>query len=481
MNPRLVAAALGALVAVLGICMATTVPWSLHHQDGFHGEFLLIVLFCVVAGGTVFFFFRTAGAEYGLRDAFAIVTLGWVLCGIIGALPYLVCGVLPSFTDALFESVSGFTTTGATVITDIHKQPRSILFWRSLTHWLGGMGIIVLSVAILPLLGVGGMAMFKAEVPSPVVDKLKPTVAATAKTLWKVYLVFTVAETVLLFAAGMNFFDATCHTFGTLATGGFSTKNLSIGQYDSPLINAVVIVFMLIAGVNFTLHYQALSGNPRAYLKSQEFRLYMIIFFASTAFICWNILGDAGGGFWSSLDKSAFQTASIMTTTGYGTADWERWPWACQWLLLSLMFMGGCAGSTGGGMKCMRLVIVAKHVLRELRLLIHPRAVIPLKIDKNVVHASIIDSILAFIGLYVGVWAISTLVLVVMDLDVITAIGASTATLSNIGPGLNKVGAADSYAWLPVPAKWLLTFNMLVGRLELYTVFVLMVPDFWRK
>ncbi len=481
MNLRAVATALGALVAVLGLCMSSAIPWSLHVGDERHLEFLVIILFCLVIGGAVFFLLRDPDAEYGLRDAFAIVTLGWLIVGFVGAVPYMVSGSLPSFTDAVFESFSGFTTTGATVVVDVEKLPHSILFWRSLTHWLGGMGIIVLSVAILPLLGVGGMALFKAEVPSPVVDKLKPTVAATAKTLWKVYVVFTVAEVILLYVAGMDFFDSVCHTFGTMATGGFSTKNLSIGYYQSPLIDVIVIVFMLVAGINFTLHFQALSGTPRAYLQSQEFRLYLIIFGTATAFICWNVYDTGGGGFWASLNQSAFQTASIMTTTGYGTADWEKWPWACQWLLLTLMFMGGCAGSTGGGMKCMRLVIVAKHVLRELRLLIHPRAVIPLKIDGSVVSPAIINSILAFIGLFVGVWVVSTLLLVVMELDVVTAVGASTATLSNIGPGLNGVGAMDTYAWLSVPAKWVLIFNMIAGRLELYTVFVLMVPDFWRK
>ncbi|MFH1117964.1 MAG: TrkH family potassium uptake protein [Pseudomonadota bacterium] len=481
MNLRLVAAALGGLVAVLGLCMSSAIPWSLHAGDERHLEFLAIILFCLVFGGAVFFLLRDPDAEYGLRDAFAIVTLGWLIVGLVGAVPYMVSGSLPNFTDAVFESFSGFTTTGATVVVDVEKLPRSILFWRSLTHWLGGMGIIVLSVAILPLLGIGGMAMFRAEVPSPVVDKLKPTVAATAKTLWKVYAVFTVAEIILLCAAGMDFFDSVCHTFGTMATGGFSTKNLSIGYYQSPLIDVIVIVFMLIAGANFTLHFQALSGNPRAYLQSQEFRLYLLIFGTATAFICWQVYDAGGGGFWASLNQSAFQTASIMTTTGFGTADWEEWPWACQWLLLILMFVGGCAGSTGGGMKCMRLVIAAKHVLRELRLLIHPRAVIPLKIDRSVVSPAIINSIMAFIGLFVGVWVVSTLLLVVMHLDVVTAIGASAATLSNIGPGLNGVGAMDTFAWLPVPAKWVLIFNMIVGRLELYTVFVLMVPDFWRK
>ncbi|MFC1834580.1 TrkH family potassium uptake protein [Thermodesulfobacteriota bacterium] len=481
MHPRLVASALGALAAVLGLCMAAALPWSIGFSDGVHEEFLLVILCCVAGGGLVYRLFHDPDVEYGLRDGFAIVTLGWLMAGFLGALPYWFTGVLPSFVDALFESVSGFTTTGASVVVQIEELPRGILFWRSLTHWLGGMGIIVLSVAILPLLGVGGMAMFKAEVPSPVMDKLKPTVAATAKTLWKVYLLFTVVETLLLFLSGMTLFDALCHTFGTLATGGFATKNMSIGYYESPLINVIIVIFMMIAGINFTLHYQALNGNFKAYLRSRECRLYLIIFVGSVVFITWHIYGTAYDSFWVSLDKSSFQTASIMTTTGYATADWENWPWACQWLLLTLMFMGGCAGSTGGGMKCMRLIIVAKHVFRELSLLIHPRAVISLKIDRKVVDPSIINSILAFLGLFTGVWAVSTLLLVIMEIDVITAIGATTATLCNIGPGLNKVGAMDNYAWLSQPAKWLLIFNMLAGRLELYTVFVLMVPDFWRR
>jgi trk system potassium uptake protein TrkH len=461
--------------------MGTALPWSLYYRDGLWTVFLPIVLVAVVAGGLVYRVFRQQNAEYGLRDGFAIVTLGWIIAGLLGAFPYWFSGALPGFVDALFESVSGFTTTGATVLRDVEALPRSMLFWRSLTHWLGGMGIIVLSVAILPLLGVGGMAMFKAEVPSPVMDKLKPTVAETAKTLWKVYLVFTVVEAILLYIAGMDLFDAVCHTFGTLATGGFSTKNVSIAYYDSVAIDIIVIAFMLIAAINFTLHYQAMKLNPRAYWKSSEFRVYMVVFVVAVAFISWNVFGTNYDRIGDAVLASAFQTAAIMTTTGYSTADWETWPWACQWLLLSLMFLGGCAGSTGGGMKCLRLMTFGKHVLRELRLLIHPRAVIQLKIDRKVIHTPIINSILAFMGLFIAVWTVSTLLLVIMEMDVITAIGATTATLSNIGPGLNKVGVADNYAWISQPGKWLLIFNMLAGRLELYTVFVLMMPDFWRK
>lgn len=479
MNYFLVARALGGLLAVIGLCMAAALPWSFYYGDGVHDEIIAVVLGSLLAGGVCYRIFRGRDAEYGIREGFAIVTLGWLMAGLVGALPYLLTGILPSFVDALFESISGFTTTGATVIEDVESIPRSILFWRSLTHWLGGMGIIVLSVAILPLLGVGGMAMFKAEVPSPVMDKLKPTVAETAKTLWKVYLLFTVVEIVLLYLAGMDLFDSMCSTFGTLATGGFSTKNQSIAAYESNLVNIIITVFMLIAGVNFTLHYQALTRKPRAYLESTEFRLYMLVFVAASLFIGLNLYGTAYESAVDTAVQSVFQTAAIMTTTGYVTANWEQWPWGCQWILFLLMFMGGCAGSTGGGIKCLRIIIIAKHVFRELELLIHPRAVMPLKIDRKVVHAPIINSILAFMGLFTGIWALSTFLLVALDIDPLTALGATTATLCNIGPGLNQVGAMDTYAWLSSPAKWLLIFNMVAGRLELYPVFVLMVPDFW--
>jgi trk system potassium uptake protein TrkH len=481
MHLRPIAEALGALIGVIGLCMGAAIPWSLYYGDGLHSDLLLVVTLCLAVGGLAWQLSRGHGGEFGTRDGFIIVTFGWILAGLFGALPFWLTGVLPNFTDALFESISGFTTTGATVLIDVEAVPESLLFWRSLTHWLGGMGIIVLSVAILPLLGVGGMAMFKAEVPSPVVDKLRPTVAETAKALWKVYVVLSLTEAVLLTLAGMTPFDSLCHTFGTMATGGFSTKNLSIGYYDSVWIHLIITFFMILAGLSFTLHYQARRLNLAVYWKSLEFRVYMVIFISSTLLISWVIWGDNFQGFGESLLHGVFQTASIMTTTGYGSKDWEQWPLICQWLLFSLMFMGGCAGSTGGGMKLMRLIILFKHVFRELNLLIHPRAVIPIKMDGKTVQPHIVNSILAFFGLYIGVWAVSTLLLVTMKIDAVTAIGASTATISNIGPGLGMVGAADTYAWLPLPAKWLLIFNMIVGRLELFTALALFLPGFWRN
>ena len=481
MHPRLIAAALGALLAVLGICMGTAVPWSLHFGDQAYDELLLISAACVVLGGLTVRIFWKARAEYGLKDGFIVVTLGWVLAGIVGAMPYYVCGIVPSFADAVFESVSGFTTTGSSVIADLGSLPPSILFWRSLTHWLGGMGIIVLSIAILPILGVGGMTMFKAEIPSPTVDRLRPTVMATAKALWKLYLFLTLLETFLLWLAGMNLFDSICHTFATLATGGFSTRNTSVGYYNSPLIDCIVIVFMLLAGLNFTLHYQAITGKPRAYWNSLECRTYLLIFVLCSVFVAWNVYDVAYTSPSEAIVGSAFQVASIMTTTGFVTADWSKWPWACQWLLLCLMFMGGCAGSTGGGMKCARLIVLAKSIFRELKLLSHPRAVIALKVDRKVIQSPVVNSILAFVGLFVGVWSASVLVLVVMGIDVITAVGAVTATLANVGPGLNRVGASSTYGWMSEPVKWILIFDMLLGRLELYTVLVLTMPSFWRR
>jgi trk system potassium uptake protein len=481
MRFRRIGAAIAALIVVTALSMATAIPVSLLYNDGVITHKLMIVGTLILIAAPAFLILRDEKAEYSLKDGFIIVGLSWVIVSALGALPYWITGSLPTFVDAMFESMSGFTTTGASVCKDVEILPHSILFWRSLTHWLGGMGIIVLSVAILPLLGVGGMAMFKAEVPSPVMDKLKPTVTETAKTLWKVYIILTGAEILLLCIAGMNGFDSICHTFGSLATGGFSTKNLSLAYYNNDAINIIITVFMLLAGLNFTLHYHALCLKPSAYTKSLEFFVYIGIFTGATLFIACNVYGINHDSVSESLIQSAFQTASIMTTTGFASTDWEKWPWACQWLLFSLMFMGGCAGSTGGGIKCMRLIIVAKHILRELRLLIHPRAVIAIKMDGKVVGTPIVNSVMAFVALFVGVWTVSTMLLVTMEVDVITAIGASAATLSNIGPGLNLVGPLDNYWWMSTGCKILLIFDMLVGRLELYTVFILFVGDFWRR
>ncbi len=481
MNRRLVISTLAAISSLVSLSIIASVPWAFYYGEDTWKTLSVISLALFVIGISIYAAFRERGAAYGSKEALIIVSGGWLLASVIGAIPYVATGTLPNFVDALFESVSGFSTTGASVIPDPDSLPKSVLFWRSTTHWLGGMGIVVLSVAVMPFLGVGGMGMLKAEVPSPVIDRLRPRVTGTAQTLWKVYLVLTAAEVALLILGGMNLFDSLCHTFGTVATGGFSTKTASIAHYDSLYIDAVITIFMMAAGLNFTLHFEALRGNPKAYLKSTECVTYLLLFFGATLFVTFQLWGSHYNNLGEALCQSGFQVASIMTTTGYVTANWELWPYSTQWLLLCLMFVGGCAGSTGGGMKCLRLIVVAKHVFRELFLLIHPRAVMPLKIDSRAIASPVVNSIMAFISLFVGVWAASTLLLVMIEADMVTAVGAVTAALSNVGPGLEGVGAMDNYAWLSSPSKILLAFDMLVGRLELFTVLVLFSPVFWRE
>lgn len=481
MNTRLIIATLSVIAGLIGLSMCAAIPWAIYYGEDTWHVLCGLSLVVTLLGGILYAVFRDPGAPFGSREALVIVSGGWLLAGVVGALPYVATGVLPHFVDALFESVSGFSTTGASVIPEPDKLPKSVLFWRSTTHWLGGMGIIVLSVAVMPFLGVGGMGLIKAEVPSPVIDRLRPRVTGTARTLWTVYVVMTLAEVLLLYAGGMDLFDSLCHTFGTVATGGFSTKTDSIAYYNSRYIDVVITVFMLAAGLNFTLHYEALMGRPRAYLQSSECKTYIILFAVVTVIISVQLWGPYYENCGDAVCQAAFQVSSIMTTTGYVTANWELWPYGSQWLLLSLMFVGGCAGSTGGGMKCLRLLVVTKHVFRELFLLVHPRAVVPLKVDGRVVPGPIVNSILAFISLYVGVWALSTLLIIILDADMVTAVGAVTATLSNVGPGLERVGAVDNYAWFSWPSKLLLTFDMFVGRLELFTVFVLFTPSFWKE
>ena len=411
----------------------------------------------------------------------AITTLGWVAASIFGALPFYFSGVLPQPVDCIFETISGFTTTGASVIRNVEIVAPGILFWRSLTHWLGGLGIIVLGLAILPFLGVGGMQLYKAEVPGPVVDKLKPRLKDTAMILWKVYVAFTVAEAILLLLGGMNLLDALCHTFGTLATGGFSTKNASIGYYQSVYIDVVVTIFMLLGGINFALHFQAFRGKPLALWRDSECRFFMGFWLLLTLIITLNCFGKTYDSFWKSLQYASFTVASITTTTGYATGNFELWPPLSLCLLLLCMVVGASVGSTGGGVKCMRIMVVLKHGYRELIRLIHPRAVVRLKLGDQVVPAEIFASIAGFIFLYLGLAAVSMFLVAAAGVDLVTTISSVLACLGNVGPGLGKVGPMDNYAGMPEFAKWLLSLDMLLGRLEIYTVIILLVPRFYKK
>ena len=482
MNLRVTLNLVGILNLFLALTMVAPFAVAMIYQDGGARHFLLSIGLTVAAAVILILACRRRrGDEVRHREGMAVVALGWFSAGIFGALPFFLAGTFPNYLDCLFEALSGFTTTGASVLTEIESLPPSILFWRSLTHWLGGMGIIVLTIAILPFLGVGGMQLFKAEVPGPVADKLQPRITETAKILWKVYLLFTLAEVLLLFVGGMSLFDSMCHTFGTLATGGFSTKNASIGHYNSVYFDVVITVFMLLSGINFALHYQALTGHLKNFWRNSEMRFFLGVFALSTALVCWAVWSGGFYGLGQALRYAAFQVASILTTTGFATADYEKWPWLAQMVLMICIFIGGSAGSTGGGIKCMRIMLLLKSSYRELRKLIHPRAVLPVKLGKQTVPEDVLHSVWGFFILFIGLWVAASLILTGLGLDLATSLTAVAATIGNIGPGLGTVGPAENYAHLPYAAKAVLVLCMVLGRLEVYTVFILFIPEFWKK
>ncbi len=481
MNPFALARALGALAVALAAVLLVPLPLSLSDRDGVHTAFLVSSALSGGLGGMCLAGTRGRSPDLTHREGFAVVTLGWVLFGVVGALPYRWSGAIPSVVDAVFESVSGFTTTGATILTDIEALPRSLLLWRALTHWLGGMGIIVLGLAILPVLGVGGMQLFRAEVPGPTADRLRPRIQDTAKLLWGVYVGLTAAEIVLLMLGGLDWFDAVCHAFATMATGGFSTRNASVGAFGSGYVDAVVTVFMLLAGVNFALHHAVLTGRWRRALRSEELRAYLLLAGGATLVLTLANAGTRYGGVGENLRYSAFQAVSILTTTGFGTADYETWPVVCQVLLVLLMFVGGSAGSTGGGMKVSRVLLILKHAWAQVWSLIHPRGVRVVKLDGNPVPPEVLQGVLGFFALYLVVVGAGALGMAALGVDPVTSVASVVACVGNIGPGLGGVGPAENYAHLPQLGKALLTFCMLVGRLELFTVLVLFHPNAWRR
>ncbi|MEE4254659.1 MAG: TrkH family potassium uptake protein [Desulfuromusa sp.] len=481
MNLVLTLRILGALLLFLGGSLFAPLPFSWYYGDGVWSAFIIAAVICFTVGGLLFRFCKSP-KELTVREGFAVVTFGWTVFAIFGALPYLISGAIISPLDAIFETMSGFTTTGSTILTEIEAMPQSLLFWRSLTHWLGGMGIIVLSLAILPMLGVGGMQLFKAEVPGPTADRLKPRIQDTAKMLWGVYVLLTAGETLLLMFGGMSFFDALCHSFATLATGGFSTRNSSVAAYDSSYIDGVITLFMILAGINFALHFQVLRGKAREFFQSEELRVYLGIILVSTIVIMFfNWSAGTYHQFGQNLRYSIFQVSSIMTTTGFGTADFELWPVVAQYILLLLMFIGGCAGSTGGGMKVARILLLFKHAQVQVFRLIHPRAIRLVKLGNRPVDKEVLQAILGFFALFIGIFVIGSLLVAASGMDIVSAGSAVIACLANIGPGLGSVGPVDNFANVPAFGKTVLIVCMLMGRLELFTVLVLFFPSFWRK
>lgn len=473
-------AILQVIIAAFHLLCGGLAVWF-HEFNATHSFFISGSLLISVGAVALYFLKDEKPKNLSTKDGFLLVTASWVAAVLIGALPYHISGVVPTYADAVFETISGFSTTGATIMTDVEALPRSILFWRSLTHWLGGMGIVVLAVAVLPLLGIGGMQLIQAEAPGPTVDKLTPRITETAKYLWFIYLFFTAAEATLLMLGGMSLFDSLNHTFATVATGGFGTKNTSVQHYNSAYIDYVITVFMLLSGVNFSLHFRFMTGNLKPLFSDSEFKTYLSIVAISTLIITFSLTRTVYNDFMTSFRYASFQVASFITTTGFATDDYERWPAVAQIVLFLLMFVGGCSGSTGGGIKVIRIITLLKQGLNEMKYLVHPRAVFALRINGQPVKKNIVYAISGFFFLYITTALIVTVIVSTSGVDIITAFTAALTTLGNIGPGFGLIGPTENFAFFPEYVKWVLSAAMLIGRLEIYTVIVLFTPMFWRK
>ncbi len=480
-NPKTTARILGILLIFEGFFMWLSIPVALIYKEDDVLQFFISGAITSLAGFLAYFLTKRVHLEVTKRDGYVIVTSGWLIFSFFGTLPFILTGSIPNFTDAFFETISGFTTTGASILNNIEDLSHGILFWRSLTQWLGGMGIIVLSLLVLPVLGIGGMQLFAAEVPGPTPDKLHPRVKQTAKRLWGIYLIFTGAEILLLWIGEMGLFDAVCHSFTTMATGGYSTKQASIAHWDSPYIHYVITGFMFLAGTNFTLSYFGFHLKFRKVWKNEEFRYYLGFVLGFSLIIALGLYLTTGEGVEKSFRNSIFQVVSIITTTGYITADYLKWTPALIILIFTLMFFGGSAGSTGGGPKIMRIVVMLKNSTQELKRLIHPNAVIPVRLNKHAVDTEVVTNILAFIAFYAVIAIVSVFVMSLFGLDFETAIGSVVTSLGNIGPGIGDVGPTSNFAEISDGGKWYLSALMLVGRLELFTVLILFSPAFWRK
>ncbi len=521
MRKSAIAYALGKLWQVLGLVLL--VPLALAVYDYRHlttseiyaqpdvsGSILAIVL-CLVLGSLLVVAFRRGRELQGVKEGYAIVAIGWTSMTFLSCLPlflYLTSRNDPSY----FEIMSGYTTTGATILTDIEIVPRSLLFLRSVSHWLGGMGIITLAIVIFPSMGVTAYSMFRGEVPGPSKDKLRPRLTQTVSILWGVYVLFTAAETVLLWLGGMSLFEAVNHAFATMATGGFSTRDASVAAYNSDFIHWVIVFFMYLAGVNFVLHFRALRGDFKPMGSSAEFRFYNAIIIGTiviaTAVLYFGGLAPrevAADSFrsqpmtaeafdahyqeetrkvetlYGSFKEATFQTVAIVTTTGFSTADSDMWPDFLRFALVFLMFCGGCAGSTGGGLKMIRVMLVSKVAWVQLRKLSQPRLVAPVKVGGQVIDDNRVVNVVAFFILFVGLFIVTGLLMTLFVPDLTTAVACSIATIGNIGPGLGGIGAAENYAWIPIPGKWLLILSMLLGRLEIFTVLIVFRPSVWRR
>jgi len=494
LNYKIIFHFLGLLLLFNGGFMLLASLMSLIHEDGVTFQLFLSGILVLFGGSLVMLFTRNPKKEMNKREGYIVVTFGWIIMALSGTLPYILTESIPSFTNAFFETMSGYTTTGASILNDIESIPKGVLFWRSLTHWIGGMGIIVLAIAILPLLGIGGMQLFAAEAPGPSADKLHPRITDTAKRLWLIYFGYTAAETILLNIAGMSFFDAINHAMCTLSTGGFSTKNASLAHWNAqPMIQYIVIVFMFLAGTNFVLSYFAFKGRVQKIIKDDEIKLYFkfIVIFTIIAALIIYFKGDFSvssvdhpmvwGKAESSFRHALFQVLAIVTTTGFVSADYTAWTPFLVVFFFGLMFLGGSSGSTAGSVKVVRHLILIKNGFLEFKRALHPSAVVPVRYNTRSVSGDIVFNILGFFILYMLSFIVGALVFSMFNIDFQSSIGLSASSLGNVGPALGDFGPVNNYSALPSLGKWWSSFLMLIGRLELFTVLILFTPFFWRN
>ncbi len=492
-NTKIIIHLMGLLLLCNGGFMLLAALVSGIYEDGVTLDITLASIVTMMIGVMSMFLTRGHDKEVSRKEGYIIVTFGWIIMAASGVLPYIFTGAIPDVTNAFFETMSGYTTTGASIIDDIEVLPEGILFWRSLTHWIGGMGIIVLAIAILPLLGIGGMQLFAAEAPGPSADKLHPRITDTAKRLWLIYFGYTVAETILLYAAGMTFFDAINHSLATLSTGGFSTKNASLAYWNNqPLIQYIVIFFMFLAGSNFVLSYFAFKGKVQKVLRDEEFKYYVIftlLIVIAVALVIYfmaevpvsdyhpKVLGQAESAFRHAL----FQVVAVVTTTGFVSADFTAWTPFITVFFFGLMFAGGSAGSTAGGIKIMRHILIIKNGLLEFKRTLHPNAVIPVRFNNKTVTEHVVYNVIGFFVLYMLLFVIGALVLGFLGLDFDSSIGGAASALGNVGPAFGSLSPLNNFNSLPELGKWWCGFLMLAGRLELFTVLILMTPYFWKR
>lgn len=480
MNYGIVLKVLGAILIIESLLMVPSYIIALYTNGNDKFSFIFTIILTAIIGLMLITRKKTTN-KISARDGFAIVTFGWISASLLGALPLYLAGNTVTYIDALFEIVSGFTTTGASILSNIEALPMGTLFWRSFTHWIGGMGILVFTLALLPALGIQGFQIFKAESPGPVAGKIAPRLRDTAKILYTTYIALTLLEVILLMIGGMSVYDAFVYTFGTVGTGGFATKNASVGAYDSTYIHLVISTFMVLSGVNFSLYYSGFKGKVGDIFKDEELRLYLIIIGLAVISISLDLILTSYGSIGIAFRDAYFQVSSIITTTGYSTVDFDLWPTFSKGILLLLMFIGACAGSTAGGMKVIRILVMLKIIKREIGKSFHPRAIMPIKVNGKIMHTETVSGIVAFLSLYLFIFIVSTLLISLEGVDLESAISSVVATLSNIGPGLGFVGPTQNFGAYSQITKILFTILMLLGRLELFTVIALFAPRNWRQ